>query len=110
MSTKLTIGKVASRSGLGIETIRYYERENILSKAQRDPNNDYRIYDESIFKRLSFIVKAKKLGFTLKETVELLDLEESTSCSSMQTRIDLKLANVQEKIRSLKNLKKLEEV
>ena len=67
----MQIGEVAKLSGVGIETIRYYEREGLLHEPQRRPSG-YRLYDAATLKRLEYICRAKELGFTLSEIKELL--------------------------------------
>src|SRR3546814_11894879 len=69
----LTIGAVARRVGVAIDTIRYYEREGLLPEPQRRASG-YRSYDESAVAQLRFIRRAKDLGFTLEEIRELLAL------------------------------------
>ena len=69
----LRIGEVSKRANVGIETIRYYEREGLLSEPERKPSG-YRQYDEAVIARLQFIRRAKELGFTLGEIRELLGL------------------------------------
>ncbi len=71
--TAMRIGEIAKRCGIGIETIRYYEREGLLLEPERRPSG-YRQYDESTVERLEYIRRAKELGFTLAEIRELLDL------------------------------------
>jgi DNA-binding transcriptional MerR regulator len=70
----LTIGQVAQRTGMGIETVRFYEREGLLNRPARSPSSGYRLYEEEVIARLLFIVRAKELGFTLTEIKELLAL------------------------------------
>ena len=69
----LTIGQLAQATGVGIETIRYYERKGIMAEAAR-AGNGRRIYHESDVKQLSFIKRCRSLGFTLKEIESLLRL------------------------------------
>jgi DNA-binding transcriptional MerR regulator len=69
----LTIGKVAECAGVGIETVRFYEREGLLAKPERSVSG-YRMFDEGVIARLRFIQRAKELGFTLNEIKELLSL------------------------------------
>ena len=59
--TTLTIGKVARRAGLAVETIRFYERERLLPEPARDPSSGYRRYPQSTVDRLKFIARAKEL-------------------------------------------------
>ena len=72
MST-LTIGQVAQRVGVGIETIRYYEREGIIPEPERS-RSGYRQFSVETVDRLRFVRHAKRLGFSLKEIRELLAL------------------------------------
>ena len=69
----LTIGAVAKRAGVPIDTIRYYEREGLLPEAPRRASG-YRSYGEDAVAQLRFIRRAKDLGFTLEEVRELLAL------------------------------------
>lgn len=59
-----TIGKLAKELGLGVETIRFYEREGLIKQPQK-PQNGYRVYDDSITKQLQFICKAKAVVFRI---------------------------------------------
>ena len=102
----LTIGKVARRAGLGVETIRYYEREKLLPQPARDPSSGYRRYPMSTIARLQFISRAKRLGFTLRETRELLDMraDAAASCADARARAQHKLADVRAKIGDLQRI------
>ncbi len=62
----LSIGQIARRAGVGVETVRFYEREGLLEEPPRRASG-YRQYDEQVVKRLHFIKRAQKLGFSLKE-------------------------------------------
>jgi DNA-binding transcriptional MerR regulator len=67
----LTIGQVAQRAGMGIETVRFYEREGLLNRPARSPSSGYRLYAEEVIARLLFIMWAKELGFTLSKRAAL---------------------------------------
>ena len=67
----LTIGKVAGLAGVGVETIRFYEREGLIDEPPRRASG-YRQYPMNTADRVRFIKSAKELGFTLKEIKELL--------------------------------------
>ena len=69
----LTIGKLARAAGVGIDTVRFYERAGLLPKAQRTASG-YRLYEPDDADRLRFIRRAKGLGFSLDEIAELLQL------------------------------------
>ena len=103
----LRIGEVARLSGVGIETIRYYERQGLLAEPDRRPSG-YRQYDQTVVTRLQFIRRAKELGFTLAEINELLELwfDTTTTCHHVRQRAEQKIADIEEKIRSLQKMKR----
>ena len=102
----LRIGEVAKQADVGIETIRYYERQGLLAEPDRRPSG-YRQYDESVVARLQFIRRAKELGFTLAEIKELLglwfDVRRSASTSGAGPQ---KIADIEDKNRSLQKMKR----
>ena len=104
----MQIGEVAKRSGVGIETIRYYEREGLLHEPQRRPSG-YRLYDAATLKRLEYICRAKELGFTLSEIRELLELSFAANERQVQIRrrAEAKISAIEDKIRSLQNMRRL---
>jgi MerR family copper efflux transcriptional regulator len=73
ISRTLTIGRLAERAGVGIDTVRYYERAGLLPEPPRRASG-YRDYPADSVRRLHFIRRAKDLGFTLNEIGELLEL------------------------------------
>lgn len=70
---RMQIGELANRAGVSHRTIHYYERIGLLSPAERE-GTGYRYYDELSLKRLHKIAQLKKLGLTLDEIVEVIDL------------------------------------
>ncbi len=72
----LTIGRIARLAEVGVDTIRFYERRGLLPTPQRTPSG-YRLYQTDTVNRLSFIRRAKALGFSLEEISTLLDLQDS---------------------------------
>ena len=102
----LQIGEVAKRSGLGVDTVRFYERERLIPKAGRSPAG-YRRYPESVVKQLLFIQHAKTLGFSLKEIGELIELRNTpkATCSSVKAKAQEKLADIQKKIDALEGIR-----
>ena len=92
----LTIGRLAKQVGLGIETVRFYERSGLIDPPPRTDSN-YRIYPEEEVSRLKFIKRAKDLGFTLKEIKELFHLQHDPHA----TKADVKKRTV-EKIEDIK--------
>ncbi len=104
--TTLTIGKVAQRAGVGIETVRFYERRGLIDEPPRGPSG-YRHYPESVVLRLLFVRRAKDLGFTLNEIKELLSLrlDPQTTCADVKQRAETKIADIEEKMRALRRMK-----
>lgn len=105
MTTELKIGQLAKAAGVNIETIRYYERVNLLGPTSRQPSG-YRLYNRDAQRRLRFIKNAQALGFTLHEIKELLDLRISSKarCGDVQRRAEAKLWHVEAKVRDLQAL------
>lgn len=105
MTTELKIGQLAKDVGVNIETIRYYERRNLLAPTSRLPSG-YRLYNREAQRRLRFIKNAQALGFTLQEIEELLDLRVSSKarCGDVQRRAEAKLRCVDAKVRDLQSL------
>lgn len=102
----LTIGRVARRAGVGVETVRFYERRGLLKNPPRKLSG-YREYDEDVVARLRFIRRAKQLGFTLKEIKELLSLrhEPQTPAADLKRQTEAKIADIEAKIQTLQNMK-----
>jgi MerR family copper efflux transcriptional regulator len=97
----MKIGELARRTGVGIDTVRYYEREGLLQKAPRLASG-YRSYGEGDMKRLRFVRRAKALGFTLPEVRELLALSaQDGDMSRLRAAASAKIADVDEKLSEL---------
>lgn len=103
---QLTIGKLADESGVGVETVRFYERKGLIKKPQN--REGFRKYGEDDAKKIRFIKHAQDLGFTLKEIKELLELNSNprSTCGDVKDKADVKLKEVEEKIQSLEKMKK----
>lgn len=91
----LTIGEVAAAARVGVETIRFYEREGLIAKPAR-PEAGYRQYPPDTVRRLLFIRRAKELGFGLKEIAGLLDLrvDPVTTCADVRAFTDAKIVDI----------------
>ena len=102
----LSIGQVARRAEVGVETVRFYEREGLLEEPPRRASG-YRQYSEQVVSRLRFIKRAKLLGFSLKEMSELLLLrvDAQTSCDEVKRRTEAKLAEVERKLVELQRMR-----
>ena len=105
MATEHTIGRLAKAVGVNVQTVRYYERLNLLGSTARKPSG-YRLYGPDEERRLRFIKNAQALGFTLHEIAELLDLRVSSQgrCGDVKRKAQVKLAGVEEKVRDLRAL------
>ena len=103
----MTIGQVAKQTGVGIETIRFYERRGLIDEPPRRESG-YRQYPEDVIARIEFIKRAKELGFSLKEIQELLALrvDQETSCSDVRHRAEAKIEDTERKIKELRRIKK----
>lgn len=102
----LTIGKLANRGGVNVQTIRYYERSGLLPAPSRTASG-YRLYADDAVRRLSFIRQAQFLGFSLSEIQELLSLrmESGTTCADIRQRAQHKIVAVDRKIEDLRRIK-----
>ncbi len=103
----LTIGHLASASGVNLETVRYYERRGLLPKPPRTASG-YRLFPIEAAQRLRFIQRAKELGFSLKEIGELLSLRVSptTTSAGIRAKAEAKITDIRSKIRTLKSMEK----
>ncbi|MGV3531353.1 MAG: heavy metal-responsive transcriptional regulator [Chthoniobacteraceae bacterium] len=107
LAETFTISDAAKSSGLGTETVRFYERQGLLPEPPRTASG-YRQYTTDDVRRLSFIRRAKTLGFTLKEIGELLGLTEQRAASAGEVKelATAKLERVREQIRDLQKIEK----
>ena len=95
MSGRLKIGELAKRSGATTKTIRYYELLGLLREPERTESG-YRLYDEADVERLTFVRKAKTLGFSLteiKETLALFDSQQAP-CVHVLALLDRKILEI----------------
>ena len=102
----LRIGKLASRGGVNVQTIRYYERSGLLPEPVRAASG-YRLYADDTVRRLSFIKQAQLLGFSLSEVQELLALrmQPGITCADIRQRARRKIVAVDSKIDDLRRIK-----
>lgn len=102
----MTIGQVARQAGVGVETVRFYERTGLLSVPPRRASG-YRQYAQDAVARIQFIKRAKELGFSLKEITELLSLrvDPETTCGEVKQRAEAKIADIDTKLRDLRRMK-----
>lgn len=101
----MTIGTLAKRSGVNVETIRYYQRRHLLQEPSK-PTGGYRHYSSETVKRVRFIKRAQTLGFTLEEISGLLGLDERQACRETRDIAAQKLTLIEGKISDLSRMKK----
>ena len=99
----LTIGKLAAGAGVGVETVRFYQRRGLLALPDRG-SSGFREYAEDVRRRLALIRRARRLGFTLEEIRELLGPAEDRSAGEISRAAAAKLMAVSEQIRELAQL------
>ncbi len=102
----VTIGELAKAAGVGVETVRFYEREELLAEPPRTKSG-YRQYPREAIARVRFIRRAKDLGFTLKEITGLLELriDPNKSCADVRALAKAKIADVEAKLADLVRIK-----
>ena len=96
----LTIGKFAAAAGVGVETVRFYQRRGLLGVPDR-PGAGFREYSDDDQWRLAFIRRATRLGFTLGEIKDLLGPAEARSTDDIVRAADAKLAAIGSQIQAL---------
>lgn len=102
----MTIGALARLAEVGVETVRFYEREGLLAQPHR-PDRGYRVYPPEALERVRFIRRAKAMGFTLHEIRELLALQARSGipCGVVREQALAKVADIDRKISELHRLR-----
>lgn len=100
METELRIGEVATRSGVSIDTLRYYERRKLLPAAPRT-RSGYRMFSSETVDRVLFIKQAQELGFTLDEISALLTTNGTRDCQSVHDLLDAKLTEIDNRMKAM---------
>ena len=109
MSARIRIGELSRRTGCNIETIRYYERIGLLPAPVRSAGR-YRLYDTGDLRRLSFIRRARDLGFTLDEVRSLVSLsakDEQEACANVRELAERHLFEIRAKIANLRAMERV---
>ena len=104
--TGLKRGELARQSGLSVDTIRYYEQQGLLLTPAREPNG-YRRFDPANLERLTFIQRAKRVGFSLKDIAELLALEvdrDAHTCEEVKTIAQTKQREIEARMNELSRM------
>ena len=103
--TDITIGDVAEAAGVGVETVRYYERRGLISQPARAMGG-YRRYGGGHVHRIRFIKRAQDLGFTLEEIESLLKLEDGTDRRSIRRIASARLEETRRRIADLRRIER----
>ncbi len=102
----MTIGELAEAAGVGVETIRFYERKKLIAQPKR-PRSGYRRYDEDTARRIRFVRQAQELGFTLAEISQLLELrlDPRRSCADVKHEAETKIVDIDGKLAALRTMR-----
>lgn len=99
----LKIGEVAKASGIGIEALRFYERNGLLGQPGRTQSG-YRVYDAEVLTRLDFIKRAQVLGFSLHEIKKIIDDKRAgrSPCREVREIVRHRLEELDEKLKEMR--------
>jgi len=107
MSNSIKIGELAKQTGCSVETIRFYEKEEILTPPQRSAENNYRIYNRNHVEQLLFIRRCRSLDMSLDEIKRLLHLRSTPQedCTEVSDLLDTHINQIDEHLSDLEHLK-----
>ena len=102
---KITISILAKKSGVGVETVRFYQRKELIREPGK--SGSIRVYTQEDIDRIVFIKRAQELGFSLAEIKDLLELNTKNrqTCTSVKKKTLEKISQIEEKIQSLITMK-----
>jgi MerR family mercuric resistance operon transcriptional regulator len=98
-----TIAKLAQAAGVNVETIRFYQRRGLLTEPAK-PLGGIRRYGEAEVARVLFVKAAQRIGFTLDEIAQLLQLDDGTRCLEARAIAERKLADVRKRLQDLQRI------
>jgi len=101
-----TIGDVAEAAGVGVETVRYYERRGLVAQPGR-VGSSYRRYGHGHVDRIRFIKRAQDLGFTLEEIATLLELDDGADRRTIRRIAGARLAEIRRRITNLRRIERV---
>ena len=103
----MRIGELAKSAQTRVDTIRFYEREGLIQRPIRDASG-FRRFEPEVVRRIRFVKRAQRLGFSLKEIGELLDLRVNpvNSCAHVKTIAEDKITDIEQRIRTLQRMRK----
>lgn len=106
-ATELTTGRLAREGGVSVETIRYYERRGLIGAPPRS-SGGFRLYGADAVRRVRFIRRAQRLGFTLREIVDLLALrtDRRANCADVKACAGRKIAEIDRRVADLRAMRR----
>ena len=104
LRAQMTIGRLAKAGGVGVETVRYYQRRGLLPKPAR-PLGGFRYYGPAALEQLQSVKRAQKAGFSLKEIAILLRLDRVRDRQAAQRLAGKKVAEIDQQIDALQKLR-----
>jgi len=106
-ANKITMGVIATKTGCNVETVRYYEKINLMPEPARSQGG-HRLYTEDHIKRLTFIRRCRDLGFSIEQVKKLLVFtdEPEHSCGEVRAMTLLHAKDIRKKIKDLTRLEK----
>lgn len=107
MAIGMTISRAALQAGVGVETVRFYERRGLIKQPPRPRSGGYRIYDGAVVEHIRFIRQAQELGFSLREIAELISLraDPAADCADVRIQAVAKRTEVDRKIAQLRDIR-----
>ncbi len=103
----MRISQIAKSAGVGVETVRYYERKQLIRQPQKPASGGFRAYSGEVAHQIRFIRRAQNLGFSLQEIKELMSMrvDPKADCSQVRQRASIKRQQVVEKIEQLRRVR-----
>lgn len=106
MAKGMTIGIAAREAGVGVETIRFYQRRGLIGAPDK-PFGGYRHYTSDVVKRIRFIKRGQSLGFSLDEIMTLLRLDAARACTETRDLARGKLAAIERRLADLERMRRV---
>lgn len=101
------IGQLSKLTGISTDTLRYYEKYGLITPSTRT-SSGYRLYNDASVKEIAFIIRAKRVGFTLSDIEQLLTLnaeKDSHTCQELKSFTEKKLLDIEQKLIELQDIK-----
>jgi MerR family transcriptional regulator, copper efflux regulator len=103
----MKIGEVSRLSGIGVEALRFYERNGLIGRPGRT-RSGYRLYDDQVLERLDFIKRAQTLGFSLEEISQIIAEREAgrSPCAEVRETVQARLQELEERMKQMKQFRR----